>query len=269
MDSKIVRSVLSAWGWFVLAISVVVFTPVVALVRLVTMPFDRGAYAAGYVFRKVVVFPSALNPLWSFKTSGTLPADMRRPYVVVANHESFVDMLLISHLPTEMKWLSKVEILKIPFLGWMMKLARDIPLVRGDRNSAATAIEQCKKRLDTNVSVMIFPEGSRTETGELNKFKPGAFKLAIESGHPILPMAVHGTRGCLRSKDWRMGKASAEVRVLEPIETSGMTRDDLPALRDLVRSVVSEARDELRAEHGYVAPVGDSADGTAPDVDVS
>ncbi|MFT4656499.1 MAG: 1-acyl-sn-glycerol-3-phosphate acyltransferase [Candidatus Aldehydirespiratoraceae bacterium] len=257
MDSKIVRTVLSAWGWLMLVLSVLLFTPVVAFVRLITMPFDRGAYAAGYIFRKVVVLPSALNPLWSFTTSGTLPDDMRRPYVVVANHESFVDMLLISHLPTEMKWLSKVEIMKIPFLGWMMKCARDIPLVRGDRNSAALAIEQCKKRLDSNVSVMIFPEGRRTKSGELNTFKPGAFRLAIESGHPILPMAVHGTRGCLRSNDWRMGKATAEVRVLEPIETTGMTRADLPALRDRVRSVVSAARDELRAEHGYVVPVGE------------
>jgi 1-acyl-sn-glycerol-3-phosphate acyltransferase len=269
MESKVVTTVLSAWGWFVLGLSVLVFTPIVALVRLVTLPFDRGAYAAGYVFRKVVVMPSKLNPLWSFTTSGELPADMRRPYVVVANHESVVDMLLISHLPTEMKWLSKIEIMKIPFLGWMMKWARDIPLVRGDRNSGVTAIEQCKKRLDTNVSVMIFPEGSRTQTGELNKFKPGAFKLAIESGHPILPMAVHGTRGCLRSKDWRMGKASAEVRVLEPIETVGMTRDDLPALRDRVRLLVSEARDELRAEHGFVAPVGDSADAQSADAEAS
>ncbi len=135
MNSSVVRTVLSIWGWFVLGISVLVFTPTVAVVRLVTMPFDRGAYAAGYVFRKVVIPLSKLNPLWTFHTSGELPDDMRRPYVVVANHESFVDMILISHLPTEMKWLSKIEIMKIPFLGWMMRLARDIPLVRGDKRS--------------------------------------------------------------------------------------------------------------------------------------
>jgi 1-acyl-sn-glycerol-3-phosphate acyltransferase len=254
MGSKFVGTVLSAWGWLILAVFVLVFTPMVAIVRLLTWPFDRGAYAAGYTFRKVVVPPSALNPLWKFHTSGDLPDDMRRPYVVVANHESFVDMLLISHLPTEMKWLSKIEIIKIPLLGWMMRLARDIPLTRGDRDSAADALDQCKQRLDTNVSVMIFPEGSRSKTDELNKFKPGAFKLAIEGGYPILPMAVHGTRECLRPNDWRMGRATAEVRVLEPIETTGLTRDDLPALSDRVREMISATRDELRIEHGYVAP---------------
>lgn len=254
MGSKLSTTIFSVWGWFLLAVFVLVFTPIVAIVRLVTWPFDRGAYAAGYVFRKVVVAPSTLNPLWTFRTSGELPTDMRRPYVVVANHESFVDMLLISHLPTEMKWLSKIEIMKIPFLGWMMRLARDVPLVRGDRRSGVDALDQCRQRLDDKVSVMIFPEGSRSETGDLNKFKPGAFRLAIEHGHPILPLAVHGTRSCLKSKDWRMGRATAEVRVLQPIETTGMTREDLPELRDRVRDLIGTTRDELRSEHGVDAP---------------
>lgn len=253
MRSKIGIAACSLWGWLVLTVSVIALTPVVALVRLATMPFDRGAYAAGYVFRQVVLPVGRLNPLWTFRTSGELPDDMRRPYVVVANHESFVDMVLISHLPTEMKWLSKVEIMKIPFLGWMMRLARDIPLVRQNRNSGAAALAECAQRLTTNVSVMIFPEGSRSTTDELGKFKPGAFKLAIEGGYPILPMAVHGTRDCLRPNDWRMGRATAEVRVLDPIETAGLTRADLPELRDRVRSVIGAARADLRSEHGFVA----------------
>jgi 1-acyl-sn-glycerol-3-phosphate acyltransferase len=77
--------------------------------------------------------------------------------------------------------------------------------------------------------------------------------LAIDHGHPILPMAVHGTSECLKTKDWRMGRARAEVRVLEPIETAGMTREDLPALRDRVRELISDTRDQLRIEHGDVA----------------
>lgn len=249
MSSPLVRTVLSLWGWFVLTVFVLAFTPLVAMARLVTWPFDRGAYAAGYLFRKVVVMPSSLNPLWRFTTSGELPTDMRRPYVVVANHESFVDILLISHLPTEMKWMSKMEIMKIPFLGWMMRLVRDIPLDRNDRNSGVAALESSAQRLSTNVSVMIFPEGHRSTTGALNEFKPGAFKLAIEAGHPILPIAVYGTRDCLKSKDWRMGRATAEVRVLEPIETAGMTRADLPELRDRVRDLIGAARNQLRTEH--------------------
>lgn len=259
MDSKVVRTVLSVWSWVVLALLVVVFTPVVALIRLVTMPFDKGAYAAGYVFRKLTPIHSMLTPQWKFSTSGTLPDDMRRPYVAVANHESFVDILLISHLPTEFKWLSKVEIMKIPVLGWMMRLARDIPLERGDTTSGRTALDQARERLSRNVSVMIFPEGTRSMTGEMRKFRAGAFKLAIEGQHPILPFAIHGTRDCLRKDDWRIGRARAEVRVLEPISTVGLTNDDLPELRSRVRAVIEAGRQALRDEHGYVPPVYDPA----------
>jgi 1-acyl-sn-glycerol-3-phosphate acyltransferase len=100
---------------------------------------------------------------------------------------------------------------------------------------------------------MIFPEGSRSKTGDLNPFQAGAFKLAIEGQYPILPMAVHGTRDALRKHDWRQGRAVAEVRVLEPVSTEGLTKDDLPELRDRVRTMISDARDELRAQYGYVA----------------
>ncbi len=263
MNSKLVRTVLSIWSWFVLGVLVVVFTPIVAVIRLVTMPFDKGAYAAGYVFRKLTVIHSALNPLWTFTTSGTLPDDMRHPYVAVANHESFVDILLISHLPTEFKWLSKVEIMKIPVLGWMMRLARDIPLERGDSTSGRAALDQARERLNDNVSVMIFPEGTRSKTGEMRKFRAGAFKLAIEGNYPVLPLAVHGTRDCLRKNDWRLGRARAEVRVLAPISTEAMTDADLPELRERVRAAIEEGRQQLRDEYGYTPPTIDEAEAAA------
>jgi 1-acyl-sn-glycerol-3-phosphate acyltransferase len=248
MHSTFVRSIISVWSWCALGILVLIWTPMVAVVRLVTMPFDRGAYAAGYLFRKLAVAHQKVTPLWRFRTSGELPADMRRPYVVVANHESFVDILLISHLPTEMKWMSKIEIMKIPLVGWMMRLARDIPLTRGDSTSGADALEASNERLRANVSVMIFPEGTRSKTGELREFRAGAFKIAIEGHHPILPLAVYGTRDALRKNDWRLGYAEAEVRVLEPVSTDGMTMDDLPALRTHVRDVIAAACDDLRRE---------------------
>jgi 1-acyl-sn-glycerol-3-phosphate acyltransferase len=248
MQSTFARTILSIWSWFVLGVLVVLWTPLVAMVRLVTMPFDRGAYAAGYLFRKLAVVHQRLTPLWTFTTSGTLPTDMRRPYVVVSNHESFVDILLISHLPTEMKWMSKIEIMRIPLVGWMMQLVRDIPLERGDADSTQKALAASRDRLASNVSVMIFPEGTRSKSGDLREFKSGAFRLAIEGQVPILPLAVHGTRDALRKHDWRLGNARAEVRVLDPVSTDGMTVDDVPALRATVRDMIAEARDDMRLE---------------------
>ncbi len=202
------------------------------------MPFDKGRYATGYTFRRLCVLHQWLNPLWKFHTSGELPKNKRNPYVMVSNHESFVDMLLISHLKIEMKWLSKEAILKIPLVGWMMKMSGDVSLVRGDPSSGAAALKVCETWLDRKMSVMIFPEGTRSLDGEIRAFKDGAFRLAITTGTPILPMAVHGTRSALRKHDWRMGNTKAEVRVLEPISTEGMTEEDIPVLRERVRDLI-------------------------------
>ncbi len=215
----------------------------VAVVRLVT-PYDRGHYAAGLLFRKLAVVHQTLNPLWRFRTAGTFISDPRRPYVVVANHESFVDILLISHLPWEMKWLAKEDFFRYPGVGWLMRMAGDIRIVRGQRDSVDAALASCRDRLAKKVSVMIFPEGTRTSDGELLKFKSGAFRVAIETGTPILPLVVHGTRPALRKGDWRFGLVDAEVRVLEPIETTGMTMADMAVLRDKTRARIA---DELAA----------------------
>jgi 1-acyl-sn-glycerol-3-phosphate acyltransferase len=246
VDRPLVRSVLSVWAWFVLGIVVIVWTPMVAIVRLVTAPFDRGRYAAGYLFRKLTVVHQTLNPLWRFQTTGLTITDPRRPYVVVANHQSFVDILVISHLPWEMKWLSKETFFKIPLVGWMMRMAGDIPLRRGEKKSAVQAMNECRDRLDKRVSVMIFPEGTRTRDGELQPFKDGAFRLAIEAGVPVLPLAVNGAYTALVKGDWRFGVSHAEVRVLQPISTEGMTKADVPRLRDQAHEAIALALTDMR-----------------------
>lgn len=240
-------TLVSIWVWLVLGLCVVLWLPLMALVRLVTAPFDRGRYWTGFLFRRIAVVVEALNPFWRFRTSGVAIADPRRPYVVVSNHESFVDILLISHLPWEMKWLSKVELFAIPILGWEMRLAGDIPLRRGFGPSAVEAMERCREALRRRVSVMIFPEGTRSTTPAMLPFKDGAFRLAIEAQVPILPLAVSGTGAALRKHSWRIGRAEAEVRVLPPVETAGLTLEQAGELRDRVRAMIEAARDELRS----------------------
>ena len=238
-------SLVSIWIWTVLGVCLLVWFPLLVILRLVTAPFDPGRYWVGFFFRKVAVVMTALNPLWDFKVSGTLPPDPRRPYVVVANHESFVDILLISHLPWEMKWFSKVELMRIPIMGWDMWLAGDIPILRGTRKSAVEAMRRCRTILGQRVSVILFPEGTRSVDGQLLPFKDGAFRLAIDSGVPILPLVVCGTGTALRKHDWRVNPARAEVRVLEPIETTGLTPATVPVLRDRVRDLIAKTRAEL------------------------
>ena len=242
-----VRTVLSVWSWLVLGVVLLVWTPLVALVWLCTAWRDPGRYAAGYTFRKLTVAHQVLNPLWRFRVTGSMIDDPRRPYVVVANHQSFVDILLISHLPWEMKWLSKDDFFGYPFIGWMMRMAGDIRLVRGDRHSGMAAMRAMRDRLDKRVSVMVFPEGTRTTTGELQPFRDGAFRLAIEAGVPVLPLAVDGAYTALVKGDWRFGITDAEVRVLEPISTAGMTKRDTLRLKAQAHDAIAAALAEMRA----------------------
>jgi 1-acyl-sn-glycerol-3-phosphate acyltransferase len=235
----------SLWVWLVLGGCILLWLPILAIIRLVGAAFDPGRYWAGLFFRKIAVVTATLNPLWHFRVSGQMPADPRRPFVVVSNHESFVDILLISHLPWEMKWLSKVEIMRIPVLGWDMVLAGDIPVERGTRRSALKAMRRCQEVLAQRVSVIIFPEGTRSTTDEMLPFKDGAFRLAVDAGVPILPLVVRGTRNALPKHGWRFGRSDAEVRVLEPIETSSLTVKDVSALRERVREMIARERSTM------------------------
>ncbi len=245
--SRLWQSIVSVWAWLVLVVCVLLWLPLMLAIWLVTAPFDRGRYAVGYFFRKIAVVEAALNPLWRFRCTGAMPADPRRPYVVVSNHESFVDILLISHLPWEMKWLSKAELFRLPVMGWLMHIAGDIPLKRGVGPSAIEAMARCRDVLANRVSVMIFPEGTRSATADLLPFKDGAFRLAVDAGVPILPLAVHGTSTALRKHDWRFGRSTAVVKVLAPVETAGLTAADVPALKERVREMIVAARAELAA----------------------
>lgn len=244
--SKLWISIATIWSWFVLGSCLVLWLPLMAIMLVVTHPFDKQRYWVGLFFRKIAVVMATLNPLWRFRTSGTFPQNRRGPFIAVSNHESFVDILLISHLPWEMKWLSKIEIMRIPVLGWDMVLAGDVPVERGTAKSAVKAMQRCTAILEGGGSVIIFPEGTRSETDDMLPFKDGAFRLAIDTQVPILPLVVHGTGTALPKHGWRFGRSNAEVRVLPLIETTGLKRSDIKSLSDRVRAVIEAERLKMR-----------------------
>lgn len=247
MLTRIWRTLVSLWVWFVFGAATILVIPVMLLLYLVTRN-DPGRYLVGRVFRGVGRITWKLNPLWSVRVSGHQVANPRNPYVVVSNHESFADILLLTHLPWEMKWMSKIEILRIPILGWMMRLAGDIGIDRGSRESAVRALEQSRQALRNKTSVMIFPEGTRSTGEDLLPFKDGAFRLAIKTGTPILPLAIAGTRDALAKHDWRFGPADAAIRVLPPVEVKGLSLKDVDRVKDQVRDMIAAARQDLLKE---------------------
>ena len=210
---------------------------------------DPGQRVPGQWMRRFGRVTSNLTPLWKFKVEGEAPRDiLSRAYVVVSNHESTADPFLLSHLPWDMRWIAKQEIFNLPVLGRMMKYSGDIPLRRGERDSVKQMMDEAKRTLEAGVPVMMFPEGTRSQNGELLPFKDGAFQLALDAGVPILPLAVAGTRNCRPKGSKWFGDANAIVKVLEPIETAGL---DVATLRDRARNKIGAEVRLLRRRLGY------------------
>jgi 1-acyl-sn-glycerol-3-phosphate acyltransferase len=218
---------------------------------VVTWPFDRRKVITGRAFRLIGVTAAKLNPFWKFGIHGK-PVRPSGRTVVVSNHESNADPFLISFLPWEMKWLGKASLFKIPVVGWSMWLAGDIPVRRGEKDSAQEAMATCARWLDKGMPVMIFPEGTRSKTEDLLPFKDGAFRLAIESGADVLPMAVSGTRRALPKHSWRFATSRALVTVGTPISTQGMTLADVERLKDMAREQILALRASMRPLTGVV-----------------
>jgi 1-acyl-sn-glycerol-3-phosphate acyltransferase len=225
--------------WVGIALLILVWLPMLAIVRL----FDRDPahYYTGKLFRKLGKAISKINPNWVIKITGETDIDDRAPYVMVCNHLSQADIPLISNLPWEMKWVAKKELFETPIVGWMMKLAGDICVDRKAADRKARTFEQAEYYLDQNCSVMFFPEGTRSLNGKLNGFTWGAFELAIREQKPILPMVIDGTQNTLPKRSWKFGMAKhIKLKVLEPISTDGLQKEDTRALTEEVRDLILE-----------------------------
>lgn len=235
-------------------ICVLGFLPVMGL-SYVRHRGDPTQRIPGRWMRRLGRTASALTPLWNFSVEGDAPPDIgHKAYVVVSNHESTADPFLLSWLPWDMRWVGKEELFKVPVIGWAMTFGGDIPVRRGEGDSVRQMMVECKKALDAGISVMLFPEGTRSKDGSLLPFKDGAFDLAIAAGVPVLPIAVSGTRDCRPKGSKWFGRAKAIAKVLEPIPTAGMTKEDVARLREEARSRIAGALPELRTRTGIGSP---------------
>jgi len=241
LRSRWVAVPLSALVWSSYVAIVIVWTPLVLLLRLLTFPFDRDRRLIGRFFHLAAVLAGTVTPFWNFRIEGAGAVDRRRAHVFVANHSSYTDVFLVVRLPWEMKWLSKKSIFSIPLLGWQLRIAGDVPIVRGDRESAREAMEKMRRILESGVSVILFPEGTRSPDGRLGEFRDGAFRLAIEAGVDVVPLAISGAAESLPKRSLVFRPATATLRVLPAVPTEGLSPDEARTLGSRVRVRIEEA----------------------------
>lgn len=234
---EILSIVRSLWIWCSVVILIFFWLPLLALIRL----FDRDPvhYRTGRWFRRLGSAMTKVNPAWRIHISGEQITDPRRPYVVVSNHQSLADIPILSNLPWEMKWIGKAELFGLPIIGWMMKLAGDIPVDRQDRRSGAKMLMIAHRYLRQKCSVIFFPEGTRSPDGRVGRFSDGAFAIAMKAKAAIMPIAVEGSYACLPKKSWKFGKpADVFVKVLPPVESAGPELNSPESLREKVRQMI-------------------------------
>jgi len=210
------------------------------LVFLVTYPFDRRRvllHLYSCLWASLYVWT---NPLWRCRVVGREKLPWRAPAVLVANHASLIDILVLYGLFRPYKWVSKSENFRIPIVGWNMVLNGYVSVTRGAADSVRRMMARCLELLAGGSPVLLFPEGTRTMTGALQPFKDGAFRLAMQAGVPVIPIAVSGTFEALPKHGVMLRHhMDAVVEVLDPIAPHGY--ESPGALRDAARSAVAAA----------------------------
>jgi 1-acyl-sn-glycerol-3-phosphate acyltransferase len=237
----LLRRIYSAGFWLFLTFSSIALFPVALGIWALTLPFDRRLV----VLHQFTCFWGSIytfvNPLWPVTVRGREKIDPRETYVMVANHLSLLDILVLFRLFRHFKWVSKIENFKIPCIGWNMRLNRYIELKRGDKESIATMMEEAERTLRSGSSIMMFPEGTRSQDGKLRAFKSGAFELALRTGRPILPIVLEGTSHALPKRGFVLrGRHPIRITVLDPIPPERFEKLSAKELAEQTRNLFAE-----------------------------
>ncbi len=251
MKTGIYSYLFTAFLWtFVVVTALPVFT-LYLLIWLLAAPWDRDRTVAHYFCAVWAGMYIAVNPAWKLTIEHKERIDRKKTYVFISNHQSLLDIPILMQLYLHFRWVSKIEFLKVPVLGWVIRMNRYIPVKRGDKESADRMYAACKKTLQDGISVYMFPEGTRTEDGHLGAFKDGAFILAKENQVPLQPVVLDGAREALPKKGLLIkGKQHFIVRVMQEIPVEKINNLSLPQLslyaRDLMAGELASMRQHER-----------------------
>ncbi len=217
------------------------------VIWIFTVPFDRRRVALHMFTSFWACLYIWSMPAWRLSLTGRDRLDPRQTYIIVSNHQSQLDILAAFRLFFPFKWVSKAEVFRLPFVGWNMALNGYIRLRRGDRRSVERMMAACQRALRSGSSVYFFPEGTRSASGELKPFKPGAFILAHQMRLPILPVVIHGTREALPKHSLNFhGRHHIRLHVLEPMVPERFRDLDVAQTAELVRQTIASALNDLQ-----------------------
>jgi 1-acyl-sn-glycerol-3-phosphate acyltransferase len=221
-------------GWVVLTTA---FFAILALIASFFTRTGNPVHLIARIWSQSILWVSRVH----VSVNGLPNIELDKSYVYMANHQSNFDIpVLLGYLPVQFRWLAKAELFKIPVFGRAMLGAGYVKIDRFNRKSAFKSLEEAAKRMKNGVSVMIFPEGTRSKDGNIRQFKKGGFVMAIKSGVPIVPVVLRGTWPIMAKSSLRINRGDVEMEIGEPIDTSGYSLETKEDLMTKVRDVICQ-----------------------------
>jgi 1-acyl-sn-glycerol-3-phosphate acyltransferase len=236
--------------WSIGICFIVVTFPITFIIWLLVLPLDRGKVIIHWLLMYQSLLLTFLIPIWTIDIAGREKAVKGTTYVIISNHQSMLDILLINCLRYKFKWISKIENISVPVLGWYLRMADYIIVNRDNEESKIEMLEKSYSCLKKGISIMIFPEGTRSRDKEIGFFKRGAFQLAIQADVPILPVLIDGTGGILPKHDMIFSSGHhIRIRVLDPIHPTSFNTDNPEDLALKLSSFMTLELKKLRAQN--------------------
>ena len=228
------------WGFMV--VSSILLFPISLLLWLVTIAFDDRRWVLHRFTSFWASLYTWLNPVWRVKVVGRERLYESGPAVIVANHLSLLDILVLFRLQSHFRWVSKQENFRIPCVGWYMTLCDYIPIRRGDPPSINAMMRHCDRAIRGGNSIMMFPEGTRSSTGRMRSWKHGAFQIAERNRVPIQPIVVRGTAEALPKRGFILqGRHAISIEVLDPIPANEVADRSAEEMTEYVRTILVDA----------------------------
>jgi 1-acyl-sn-glycerol-3-phosphate acyltransferase len=219
-------------------ISIIVTTVGLGTLAFITFPFDRNGNIVHHYARwwaKIQLLVSGVR----VKVKGLEHLDKESPYIYMSNHQGSYDIFaLLSYLPVQFRWIAKKELFAIPILGWAMRAANYISIDRSGKRKALESIERAASKIKGGVSVVIFPEGTRSRDGSIQPFKRGGFTLAIKSGVPILPITINGSWDVMPKESMRVRPGEIQVTIDSAIKTAPYSLRERNVLMEKIRGIL-------------------------------
>lgn len=216
-------------------------TAIIGSVAIIVSFFSKTGNAphlVGRFWAKSVLFISRVK----VEVKGISNVDPTRSYIFMPIHQGNFDIpVLLGCLPFQFRWLAKAELFKIPIFGRAMRGCGYISIDRSNRRSAFESLQKAAETIRSGVTVLVFPEGTRSMDGRIRPFKTGGFVLTIGAGVPIIPIIIRGTYSIMPKSNLIIKPGTVTLEILEPVETTNYTRKTKDDLIEKIRNIMCES----------------------------